>query len=59
MILVGDEKLILNEEGKRIINESLINEINKELALKGKKGELTINEETRNFKGGFILENRA
>lgn len=59
MDVIGDEKLILNEEGKTIINQTLINEINMELALKDKKGELTINSETRNFKGGFILERQG
>lgn len=57
--VIGDEKLILNEEGKKIINEDLIKEINMELALKGKKGEVTINSETRNFNGGFILERQG
>ena len=57
--VIGDEKLILNEEGKRIVNEDLIKEINMELALKGKKGEVTINSETRNFNGGFILERQG
>lgn len=59
MDVIGDEKLILNEEGKTIINQTLINEINMELALKGKKGEVTIDSETRNFKGGFILERQG
>lgn len=54
--IAGDEKLILNEEGKKIVDAALIVEINKELASKGKKGELTINSEVGNFKGGFILE---
>ncbi|PRR83379.1 V-type ATP synthase subunit E [Clostridium vincentii] len=52
----GDEKLILNEQGKKVVDEVLIKEINNELALKGKKGELTISLEIRDFKGGFILE---
>lgn len=52
----GDEKLILNEEGKKIIDSSLLEEINKELSSKGKKGSLTISSEVANFKGGFILE---
>lgn len=57
--LVGDEKIILNEEGKRIVDESLVKEINKALGLKGRKGELTIDSQTRNFKGGFILERQG
>lgn len=54
--IAGDEKLILNEEGKKVITEALVKEINAELASKGKKGELTISSETGNFRGGFILE---
>jgi len=57
--LVGDEKIILNEKGKEIVNEILVKEINNELTLKGKKGELTIDSQTRNFKGGFILERQG
>jgi V/A-type H+-transporting ATPase subunit E len=57
--LVGDEKLILNEEGKRIVDEVLVKEINNALVSKGKKGELTIDLQTRNFKGGFILERQG
>jgi len=57
--VAGDEKLILNEEGKKIVNEILVSEINKELTLKGKKGELTIDSEIKNFKGGFILERQG
>lgn len=54
--VAGDEKLILNEEGKKIITEAIVEEINKELVSKGKKGEITLLPETRSFKGGFILE---
>lgn len=48
----GDEKLILNEEGKKIIDQKFVDEINKEIG----KATLTISEETRSFSGGFILE---
>ncbi len=54
--VAGDEKLILNEEGKKFITEAVVAEINKELASKGKKGEISIVSEAGNFKGGFILE---
>lgn len=57
--LVGDENLILNDEGKKFIDQSLINEINNSLVLKGSKGELTMDSQTRNFKGGFILERQG
>ncbi|MBE6048195.1 MAG: V-type ATP synthase subunit E [Clostridium sp.] len=54
--VAGDEKLILNEEGKKFITEAILAEINQELASKGKKGEITFASEVGNFKGGFILE---
>lgn len=52
----GDEKLILNSYGKNIVDSSFVAELNTELLNMGKVGTLTISEETRNFRGGFILE---
>lgn len=52
----GDENLILNEVGIKIINEEFISTINKELISKGKIGKITLSKEVKNFKGGFILE---
>lgn len=49
----GDEVLILNEVGNKLIDNKFLEEVNKEL---GEKGKLTLSTETRNFKGGFILE---
>ncbi len=54
--IVGDEAIILNEKGNKLVDANLLKEINSELLAKGKKGELTISKEVRNFKGGFILE---
>lgn len=54
--IAGDEKLILNEKGKSLVDNTLLVDINKELTSKGKKGLLTISTEVGNFKGGFILE---
>ena len=51
--IVGNQKLISNDLGKKIVDETLLREINKEL---GAKASITLSEETRNFKGGFILE---
>ena len=48
--IAGDEKLILNEKGKSLVDNTLLVDINKELTL------LTISTEVGNFKGGFILE---
>lgn len=49
----GNQNLILNDAGKKVISEELITEINKEL---GEKASITLSEETGKFKGGFILE---
>lgn len=54
--VAGDEKLILNEDGKKAVTSDLLAEINKELVAQGKKGEITLSTENRNFRGGFILE---
>lgn len=51
--IVGEQKLILNDEGNKIVNEILLSEINKEL---GARSSVTLSKETRKFKGGFILE---
>ena len=51
--ITGEQKIILNNNGKKIIDESLLSEINKEL---GSKASVILSKETRNFKGGFILE---
>lgn len=49
----GKQNLILNDAGKKVINEGLVTEINREL---GGKASITLSEKTGNFKGGFILE---
>ena len=43
--IVGDETIILNEKGNKLVDVNLLKEINSELLAKGKKGELTINKE--------------
>jgi len=51
--IVGEQNIILNESSKKIINKTFLAVINKEL---GAKASVILSEETRNFKGGFILE---
>lgn len=51
--ILGEQKVILNDAGKKIVDEVLLSKINKEL---GSKASITLSEETRKFKGGFILE---
>ncbi|APH16203.1 ATP synthase (E/31 kDa) subunit [Clostridium sporogenes] len=52
----GDEKIIINLKDKLLITEDFINKINSELVKKGKLGNLSLSDETRDFKAGFILE---
>lgn len=49
----GEQNLILNADGKKVIDDAFVAEINKTL---GKKAVIKIDENTRDFKGGFILE---
>ena len=49
----GEQNLILNEAGKKAVDEAFVAEINKAL---GNKAVIKLNENTRDFKGGFILE---
>ncbi|GIM29551.1 V-type ATP synthase subunit E [Clostridium polyendosporum] len=52
----GDEKLIVNQEIRTLITDNFLIELNSELLKKGKKGIISLSEEVRSFKGGFILE---
>lgn len=52
----GDEKIIINLKDKLLITEDFINEMNSELVKRGKLGGLSLSDETRDFKAGFILE---
>ena len=54
--LAGDEKLILNERGMKLVTDAVLTEINAGLVSNGKKGAITLVKEARSFKGGFILE---
>lgn len=49
----GEQNLILNADGKKVIDDAFVAEINK--VLDG-KAVIKIDENTRDFKGGFILE---
>lgn len=51
--ITGEQKIILNNEGKKIISEVFLVEINKKLR---PKAIVVLSKEIGNFKGGFILE---
>ncbi|MGL5086578.1 MAG: V-type ATP synthase subunit E [Clostridium sp.] len=50
---IGEQNLILNKDGMELVDINFINSINESL---GENGNITISNETGNFKGGFILE---
>jgi V/A-type H+-transporting ATPase subunit E len=52
---VGDEELILSPEDQKKLYQGFIESLNVKLNAAGKKGNLTISEETRNISGGVIL----
>lgn len=54
--IIGDEKLILNEKGKKLFDDRNLKDLNNSLLSQSKKGEIAISCECGNFKGGFILE---
>lgn len=56
MDIEGDENLILNQEGLKVIGLEFIDSLNAELKNKGLKGEIRLLKKEGNFKGGFILE---
>lgn len=56
MNITGNKRLILNEHGKKIIDEVFIEDLNSYIKSDGRNIEISISNETRDFKGGFILE---
>jgi len=54
-VQTGDEEIILSEQDKARLGEDLLEEINRQLNENGKKGNLTISQDTYNMLGGFVL----
>lgn len=54
--LKGDEKIRISKKDTDIINQALLDEVNKILSSKGKKANLTLSSEYGDFVGGFIVE---
>ena len=52
--LTGKQTLILNETGLKFVDDSFIDELNKEA-----KATIALSKTAGNFKGGFILENNG
>ena len=55
LVETGSEKVLCSARDKERIPREFWRDVNKELANKGKKGELKLSEETRDIQGGFIL----
>jgi len=51
----GTEEIIVAPEDRKAIDRTFIDNLNAELVKAGKKGEITLSDETRNIQGGFIL----
>ena len=54
-VQTGDEEIILSERDKARLGDNFAQEINRQLAESGKKGNLTISQDTYNMVGGFVL----
>ena len=54
-VQAGDEEIILSERDKARLGDDFAQEINRQLSESGKKGELTISQDTYNIVGGFVL----
>ncbi|MFA6941201.1 MAG: V-type ATP synthase subunit E family protein [Clostridiaceae bacterium] len=54
--IIGDEKVIISNKDREVISTEVLKAINENLISKGKKGNLTLSNETREFTGGFIIE---
>jgi len=54
-VQTGDEEIILSDQDKARLGEDLLEEINHQLAESGKRGNLTISQDTYNMLGGFVL----
>lgn len=53
---IGEQTLILNKEGMEVVDLTFIYDLNQSL---GDKGNIKLSPNTRNFKGGFILESNG
>jgi V/A-type H+-transporting ATPase subunit E len=52
---VGDEEIMVSPEDREAISSAFLKALNKELTATGRRGEVTLSEETRNIRGGFVL----
>lgn len=54
-VQTGDEELILSERDRDRLGEELLEKVNRELTKSGRKGNLTLSQDTYDMLGGFVL----
>lgn len=54
-VQTGDEEIIFSDRDKVRLGEEFLSEINRQLVESGKRGNLTISQDTYNMLGGFVL----
>ncbi len=54
-ITLGDEEVILSTKDRKRLGDEFLKEVNAALVKTGKKGNLALSKETKDFQGGFIL----
>ena len=54
-IETGTEEIIVAPDDRKAIDKAFIDSINVEIVKAGKKGEITLSDETKDIRGGFIL----
>ena len=54
-IETGTEEIIVAPDDRKAIDKAFIDGINAEILKAGKKGEITLSDETKDIRGGFIL----
>jgi V/A-type H+-transporting ATPase subunit E len=51
----GDEEVIMSPDDRSAVGEAFVRDVNSKLKSQGRRGEMTLSEETREIRGGFIL----
>jgi len=54
-IEVGDEEIIVSPDDRKAIGDSFLESLNNELTASSRRGEVTLSDETRQIRGGFVL----
>jgi V/A-type H+/Na+-transporting ATPase subunit E len=55
----GEQNLILNERGKAFITQEFVNALNNKMLKEGNDLKISLSNETRSFRGGFVLESNG